>query len=87
MIPVPVLTMAAVFQWGGSDRQSITPVSVQLATLDLIVKLLSMIATLWQPAQTTACVWIVMMKLTALIIVFVILILCKMEVPGVYKIL
>ena len=83
MIPVPVLTEAAVLQWGHLT----TPVSVQPATLDLIVKLLLMIATLRQPAQTIAYVWIVMMKLMALITVFVIPILCKMEVPGVYKIL
>ena len=74
VIPVPVLTEAAVLQWGHLT----TPVSVQLATLDLNVKLLLMIASLQQPAQTTACVWIVI-KLVVLTIVNVILVsVCKM---------
>ena len=47
VIPVPVLTEAAVLQWGLLT----TPVSVQLATLDLIAKLLLMIATLRQPSK------------------------------------
>ena len=74
VIPVPVLTVAAVFlEWGCSELT--TPVSVQLATLDQDVKSTSMTAS-QQSAQIIACVWMEWI----LISVFVILTLCKMEI-------
>ena len=61
MIQVPVLMAAAVHQW----EHLISPVSVQLVTLDLPVRLTLMIVCL-QPAQATACVWTESIPLCAL---------------------
>ena len=58
MSQVPVLTMATVHQW----NHLTSPVSVQLATLDLPVRLTSMIVHQY-PAQATAYVWMESMPL------------------------
>ena len=55
-----MLMMASVHQWD----HLILPVSVQLATLDLPVKLTSMTVYL-QPAPATVCVWMESMPLNA----------------------
>ena len=55
-IPVPVPTVASVFQWGHLT----IPVSVQLATLDRAVRL-TLMTVCQQSAPTTACV---LMELT-----------------------
>ena len=61
MIQVPVLMTAAVHQW----EYLISPVSVQLATLDLPVRL-TLMTVCPQSAQATACVWMESTPLCAL---------------------